>query len=150
MKSEKPNSLLRDVGLWALISTLGFVALGGVMLALSPDSEEPLSPDARSPVEFMILQVPVGLTMGVLIGFLAHFGKKLPARKPKGTLRRRMVTAGILWGALAAGFASLAGARLLISLLVGVIIGAVFSALSGIGYKRQEREWSRPMDPKPD
>lgn len=57
------------------------------------------------------------------------------------------MTAGILWGALGAGFASLTGAQLLISLLVGVIVGAVFAALSGIGYKRAEREWSRRRMP---
>jgi len=129
-------SLKRSLFLCTLGSTLVMVAFG-VMYALGQPGHTWL--------RLMLLQVGVGITMGVLLGFgfylLSRWQKSRPARKPKGTANRSMLTAGISWGLLAMALQVYIGAQWQVAIVIAFAFAILFGALSRVGFKRAEREY---------
>jgi len=121
------------------------IALGVVFIVLALQSSDSGDRSSRVLIGIMFVQVGVGVTIGILLGLLEHFSKKIPMRKPKGTLRRRLLAAGALWGFLGTAFSLANGASWPVAVLIGVAVGAVFASLSRIGFERAERDWANRM-----
>jgi len=143
--SVKPESLLSSLIRWTLISTSLMIALGVVFIVFALQSSDSGDRSSRDLIGIMFVQVVVGVTMGILFGLLDYFSRKIPVRKPKGTLRRRMLTAGVVFGLFGTLFALANGAPLPVAVLIGGAVGAVLAAAARIGFERAERDWANRM-----
>jgi len=63
--SRQPRSLRRTLLVWTIGVTLGSTALGGLFVLFAIGSSARDAPSTENVVRTMLVQVPVGLTMGV-------------------------------------------------------------------------------------